>query len=68
MIPIRENLVREELLDGELHRIIHGNQVRVRRVTGVPTHMPTVVGFVHNPESDAGLILALAEARLLERD
>jgi hypothetical protein len=29
--------------------------------------MPRVVGFVHDPVSDAGLILALAEARLLGR-
>jgi hypothetical protein len=63
-----ENLVRKELLEGELRRIIHGNQVRVRRVAGVQTHASRVVGFVHNPESDAGLILALTEARLLQRD
>jgi hypothetical protein len=28
--------------------------------------MPKVLGFVHSVESDAGAILALAEARLLD--
>jgi hypothetical protein len=63
-----EDLVRGDLLGAEVHRIIHGNRVRVRRVTNVPTYMPRVVGFVHNPESDAGLIMAQAESRLLGRD
>ncbi|HEX4198705.1 MAG TPA: hypothetical protein VHZ26_14810 [Caulobacteraceae bacterium] len=63
-----ESLVRGGLPDGELRSVIHGNDVRVRRVTGVSAGMPRVLGFVHNPESDADLILALAEARLLGRN
>ena len=62
-----EGLVRDGLPDGEVRKAIHGNHVRLRRVAGVPAETPRVVGFVHNPESDAGLILALAEARLLGR-
>jgi hypothetical protein len=63
-----EELVRNGLHDSEVGTTLHGNQVRVRRVAGVPAEMPRVVGLVHNPESDASLILALAEARLLGRD
>lgn len=63
-----ENLVRNGVPDGERREAVYGNQVRIRWLTGVPTHMPKVLGFVHNRESDAGLILALAEARLLEQD
>lgn len=61
-----ESLVRDGLPDGEHRGIVHGNGVRVRRLAGVSKHMPKVLGFVHNPASDAGLILALAEARLRE--
>lgn len=56
-------------LSGCEHRgFVHGNQVRIRQVTGVASVMPRVVVFVHNPDSDADLILAMAESRLLERD
>jgi hypothetical protein len=60
-----EGLVRDGLTDSEVRNTTHGNHVRLRRVAGVPAEMPRVVGFVHNPEADASLILALAEARLL---
>ncbi|HZC17114.1 MAG TPA: hypothetical protein VE309_10165 [Caulobacteraceae bacterium] len=63
-----ESMVRGGLPDSELRGVIHGNDVRVRRVTGVSPCMPRVLGFVHNPESDADLILGLAEARLLGRN
>ncbi len=62
-----EQLVREGLAGGELRSIIHGNEIRVRRVTGVSALMPKVAGFVHNPDSDAGLILDLAERELLAK-
>jgi len=62
-----ESAVRGGLPGNEFHSIIHGNQVQIRRVTGVAASMPRVVGFVHNPGSDAGLILDLASSRLLER-
>jgi hypothetical protein len=51
-----------------LRNTIHGNQVRLRRIAGVAADMPRVLGFVHHPESDASVILALAEARLLGQD
>jgi len=35
--------------------------------TQVATNMPTVLAFVHNTESDARLILDIAESRLLQR-
>ncbi len=60
-------LVGDGLPDSEVRNTIHGNHVRLRRVAGVPAMMPRVVGFVHNPATDADLILALAEARLLGR-
>jgi hypothetical protein len=63
-----ESLVRGGLPDGDLRSSIHGNDVRIRRVTGVSPSMPRVLGFVHNPESDADLLMALAEARLLGRN
>jgi len=60
-----ESLVRRGLSGGEVRDTIHGNEVRLRRVTGVPAPKPRVLGFVHNPESDSGLLLDLAESRLL---
>jgi hypothetical protein len=53
--------------DGELRKAIHGNHVRIRPIVAVATYMPKVIALVHNPESDPSLILAIAEARLLER-
>jgi hypothetical protein len=61
-----ENMVRSGPRDAQRREIVHGNKVRIRRLGGVPKHMPKVLGFVHSVESDAGAILALAEARLLE--
>jgi hypothetical protein len=63
-----EDLMRGGLPGHETQRIIHGNCVRVRRVTGVATNMPRIIGFVHNPESDADVILALAESRLVRQE
>lgn len=62
-----EDLVRGGLPGNEVRETIHGNQVQLRRLAGVPAGMPRVIGFVHNPESDPDLILALVEARLLRR-
>ena len=59
-----EGLVHQGLPAGEVHGAIHGNQVRLRVIAGVPAGMPRVVGFVHNPESSSDLILDLTEARL----
>jgi hypothetical protein len=63
-----DGLVRGGLPHGDVRDTIYGNHVRFRRVAGVPADMPRILGFVHNPESDAGLVLDLAEARLLGRD
>lgn len=59
-----ENLARDGLEHGGL---VHGNQVRVHQVMGVASSMPRVILLVHNPDSDADVILALAESRLRER-
>jgi hypothetical protein len=59
-----ESLVRAGLPDGEICNMIHGNQVRLRRIASVAAEMPRVIGFVHNPEADANLVLALAETQL----
>jgi hypothetical protein len=61
-----ENMVRSGPCDAERREIVHDNKVRIRRLGSRPKHMPKVLGFVHSVESDAGAILALAEARLLE--
>jgi len=60
-----ESFVRRGLSGEEVRDAIHGNEVRIRWVTGVPAPMPRVLGFVHNAESDAGLLLDLAESLLL---
>jgi hypothetical protein len=63
-----ENIVRDGLAHGELCKTIHGNEVRVRPITHVATNMPKLLAFVHNTESDARLILNIAETRLLQQD
>jgi hypothetical protein len=61
-------LARDCPPDGERREVLHGNPVRLRRLTGVAPHMPKALGFVHNPDSDAGVILDLAAARLCQRN
>lgn len=63
-----EDLVRGGFPHHELRKTVHDNLIRIRRVTGVAAAMPRVMGFVHNPDADAGAILALVEARLQGRD
>jgi hypothetical protein len=52
---------------GDFSGTVHGNQVRVHRVTGLSSSAPRVIGFVHNPDSDADVILAMTESRLRDR-
>ena len=59
------DLVRRGQPGDEVRDVIHGNAVRVRRVHGMQPAMPRVLGFAHNPASDACRLLDLAEARLL---
>jgi hypothetical protein len=63
-----EDLVRGGFSGHELRETVHGNQLRIRRVTGVAAAMPRVMGFVHNPDADPGAILAFAEERLRGQD
>ncbi|GAB2176334.1 hypothetical protein DLREEDagr8_18920 [Dongia sp. agr-C8] len=55
------DLVRGGLPGGEIRSTIEENRVQIRRVAKVPAGRPKVLGFVHNPESDADALLALAE-------
>ena len=61
-----ENMLRDGPTNAERHEIIHDNEVRARWLTGVRKHMPKVLGFVHNVNSDASAILTLVEAQLLD--
>jgi len=61
-----EAMMRSAAPGAERREIVHDNEIRTLRLTGVPRHMPKVLGFVHSAESDAGAILTLAGARLLE--
>jgi hypothetical protein len=63
---VLETMIRSDPPDAQRREIVHDNEVRTRRLRGVPERMPKVLGFVHNVESDAGAILALVEARLLD--
>ena len=51
----------------ELPDTINGNQVRLRRLANLPANSPKMLGFVHNPTTDAGTIFALAEDWLRKR-
>jgi hypothetical protein len=59
-----ECCARKAIEAGEWRGNVHGNAVRMRCVAGVAARRPRVIGFVHNPESSAERILALAESRL----
>jgi hypothetical protein len=48
----------------EVKDTIHGNQIRVRVVKGVPRRASKVIGFVHNPDSDPDVLLRLTQSLL----
>lgn len=48
----------------EVKETIHGNQVRVRLLKGVPRGTSKVIGFVHNPDSDSEILLRLTQSLL----
>jgi hypothetical protein len=62
---IRDGLARRSARM-EIKDTICGNQVRVRLVTGVSRRVPKVVGFVHNPDPDADVLLNLTQSLLMQ--
>ena len=40
---------------------LYGNRAELRLVTRVSARLPSLLGFIHNPDVDAATILALAE-------
>jgi hypothetical protein len=61
-----QDILRDGPIDAERREVVHDNKVRIRWLKGVSKRTPKVLGFVHTSESGAGIILALAEARLLD--
>jgi hypothetical protein len=63
-----EGRVRDRLARGAgpggIEETIQGNGVRIRFLDGLAGQMPKLVGFVHNPETDPGMLLDLTEALL----
>ena len=53
--------------DWDLGTTINGNEVRARMINNTTSDKPRVIGFVHNPESSADLVLEIAETSLRER-
>ena len=49
----------------EIKHTIHGNRVRIRLVRHVAPAAAKVVGLVHNPETEAALVLDIAQSLLL---
>jgi len=48
----------------ETVEVIHGNRIRIRLVKGVSAKASKLIGFVHNPETDADVLLDLAQSLL----
>jgi hypothetical protein len=46
----------------EIKDSIHGNHVRIWLVPSTASRAPKVMGFVHNPETDPKLVLAMARS------
>ncbi len=51
----------------ELGTRINGNEIRARVIRNPSSNQTRIMGFVHNPEYSADLILDIAEAALRER-
>lgn len=50
-----------------LNTAINGNEIRARIIKNASRHMPRVIGFVHNSDTNADLLLTIAETSLRER-
>jgi hypothetical protein len=48
----------------ELRATINGNQIRVRLLKGRSKSVPTVAGFVHNPDADGDVVIDETRALL----
>ena len=46
-------------------RKVHGNQVSIYRLAQLPPHLPKVLVFVHNPETEAAQILDVVKSQAL---
>jgi hypothetical protein len=44
---------------------VHGNQVSIYRLAQLPPHLPKVLVFVHNPETEAAQILDVVKSQAL---
>jgi hypothetical protein len=69
-LPAKTSAALQECLP-QLHAqglstAINGNEIRARIVRNTSRHMPRVVGFVHNPDINADLLLTIAETSLRE--
>ena len=60
---VRDRLARRPA-QLEIKETICGNQIRVRLLSGVSGRMSKVIGFVHNPDSDADVLLGLTQTLL----
>jgi hypothetical protein len=58
---IRGGLLRKSA-KVEIKDAMHGNRVRARLVKDVPRGVPKVIGFVHNPDTDADVLLGLTQS------
>jgi hypothetical protein len=48
----------------EIKDTIHGNEVGIRHVKGLSCPAPKVIGFVHNPDSDPGILMDVTHSLL----
>jgi hypothetical protein len=60
---IRARLARRSM-PAPYHGTIYGNRIRVRLVRSYSRHLPKVIGLVHNPDSDPGILLHLMQSLL----
>ena len=63
-VAVQERL-RQLPMQG-LSTAVNGNEIRARVVEGTLQGMPRVIGFVHNPEHNADLLLDIVETSLRE--
>lgn len=58
---VRECLAQQSM-PTQVRETIHGNQLHVRRVSGSTPEAPRLIGFVHNSDSDPGVLLDMAQS------
>jgi len=64
LVSLAQEALARPAAAADIADTIQGNHIRMRRLQGVPSREPNVIGFVHNPDSDVDALLTATQSLL----